>query len=315
MKRQAAFIDDRKLLKGGLHCHTTRSDGAGTPEEVLKMHAEHGYDFLALTDHRFYNFANYGDSPLTIIPGMEMDGNLPGKGWPYIHCHHIVSIGPEKDQGNGFEQDQRFDSLRLSKPEDTQPMLDMLHAANNLTIYCHPQWSGTPVREYEMLEGNFAMELWNSGCVIEDGVDVDNGHDWDELLAQGKVIYGVATDDGHAMHQHCNGWVRVNAENNVSAILDALKNGAFYASCGPEIYDFYVEKGVAHVKCSPAVQVQFYHLNVPYHLVQPKNGEATITEAEIKVNMNTNYIRAVVTDAEGHRAWTNPIFIDADAEN
>ena len=223
MKRQAAFIDAKKHLKGALHCHTTRSDGQGTPEEVLRKHAEHGYDFVALTDHRYYNFANYGDAPLTIIPGMEMDGNLPGAGWPYVHCHHIVSIGPEKAQGNGFEQDQRFESLRLSKPEDTQALLDKLHAANNLTIYCHPEWSGTPVREYEMLEGNFAMELWNSGCVVEDGVDVDNGHDWDELLAQGKVIYGVATDDGHAMSQHCLGWVRVNAENNVPAIGRAQK--------------------------------------------------------------------------------------------
>ena len=148
MKRQAAFIDSRKLLKGALHCHTTRSDGRGTPEEVLRKHAEHGYDFVALTDHRYYNFANYGDAPLTIIPGMEMDGNMPGAGWPYVHCHHIVSIGPEKAQGNGFEQDQRFESLRLSKPEDTQALLDKLHAANNLTIYCHPEWSGTPVREY-----------------------------------------------------------------------------------------------------------------------------------------------------------------------
>ena len=315
MKRQAAFIDAKKLLKGALHCHTTRSDGQGTPEEVLKKHAEHGYDFVALTDHRRYNFANYGDAPLTIIPGMEMDGNLPGAGWPYVHCHHIVSIGPEKAQGNGFEQDQRFDSYRLSKPEDTQEMLDKLHAAGNLTIYCHPQWSGTPVCEYEMLEGNFAMELWNSGCAVEDGVDVDNGHDWDELLARGKVIYGVATDDGHAMSQHCLGWVRVNAENNVSAILEALKNGAFYASCGPEIYDFYVEDGVAHVKCSPAAQVQFRHLNVPYRLIKPQDGEAAVTEAEIKVNKNTGYIRAVVKDAEGRLAWTNPIFLDKDAEN
>ncbi len=84
MKRQAAFIDAKKHLKGALHCHTTRSDGKGTPEEVLKKHAEHGYDFVALTDHRYYNFANYGDAPLTIIPGMEMDGNLPGAGWPYV---------------------------------------------------------------------------------------------------------------------------------------------------------------------------------------------------------------------------------------
>lgn len=313
INRQAAFVDAKKHLKGALHCHTTRSDGRGTPEDVLKMHVEHGYDFVALTDHRFYNYNNYGDAPLTIIPGMEMDANFPGPGWNYVHCHHIVTIGPEKDKGNAFEQDQRFESRRLTKAEDCQEMLDMLHEAGNLTIYCHPGWSGTPARDFEMLKGNIAMELWNSGCAIEDGVDVDNGPIWDELLAQGKVIYGVATDDGHQMYQHCNGWVRVNAENNVSAILEALKNGAFYASCGPEIYDFYLENGVAHVKCSPAAKVLFRHLNVPYHVTEPKDGEKAVTEAEIKVNMNTGYIRAVVIDEQGRYAWTNPIFIgDAD---
>ena len=34
MLRQSAFTGDRPLLKGALHCHTTRSDGKGTPEEV-----------------------------------------------------------------------------------------------------------------------------------------------------------------------------------------------------------------------------------------------------------------------------------------
>ena len=66
-----------KLLKGGLHCHTTRSDGKGSPEEVIRMHAENGYDFLALTDHRYYNYVNYApETGITIIPGMEMDGGI-----------------------------------------------------------------------------------------------------------------------------------------------------------------------------------------------------------------------------------------------
>ena len=33
---QKAFTGSGKLLKGGLHCHTTRSDGKGTPEEVAE---------------------------------------------------------------------------------------------------------------------------------------------------------------------------------------------------------------------------------------------------------------------------------------
>ena len=33
--RQNAFDGKERMLKGALHCHTTRSDGDGTPEEVL----------------------------------------------------------------------------------------------------------------------------------------------------------------------------------------------------------------------------------------------------------------------------------------
>ena len=44
MIRQAAFLEKRKMLKGGLHCHTTRSDGRLSPEETIRLHVENGYD-------------------------------------------------------------------------------------------------------------------------------------------------------------------------------------------------------------------------------------------------------------------------------
>ena len=62
MKRQQAFLKTgNKMLKGGLHCHTTISDGDGDPAQVIRLHKDNGYDFLALTDHRIYNFKNYAE--------------------------------------------------------------------------------------------------------------------------------------------------------------------------------------------------------------------------------------------------------------
>ena len=91
MKRQAAFENTgNKMLKGALHCHTTRSDGRGTPEEVIAKHADHGYDFMALTDHRIYNKKNFGDRPMTILPGVELDSNFPEMHTRGVRCHHIV---------------------------------------------------------------------------------------------------------------------------------------------------------------------------------------------------------------------------------
>ena len=42
MTRQAAFTGSAPLLKGGLHCHTTRSDGAMSPEDVIRFHVQNG---------------------------------------------------------------------------------------------------------------------------------------------------------------------------------------------------------------------------------------------------------------------------------
>ena len=38
-------------IRGDLHCHTTLSDGRGTPEEMAAAAQERGYDYLAVTDH------------------------------------------------------------------------------------------------------------------------------------------------------------------------------------------------------------------------------------------------------------------------
>lgn len=309
MIRQQAFSGDEKMLKGGLHCHTTRSDGAGSPEEVIRYHHQHGYDFLAITDHRIYNYKNYApEVPITIIPGMEIDASFQTQ--QGFRCFHTLCIGPEKEKGNGYEQDQHYELGRVDNQEEFQPYLDEAHAKGNLTVYCHPEWSSTPARYFENLKGNFAMEIWNTGCAMENDMDRDAAY-WDEILGQGKVIYGVATDDGHPMNQHCGGWVMVRAQNQIGSILEALKNGAFYSSCGPEIYDFYVKDGVAVVKCSPAAKIRLHCDRHPTRIIRAE-GEG-LREAEFdlrwKDTIEYKYVRVTVIDNENRYAWTNPIFL------
>ena len=309
MKRQQAFGGSEKLLKGGLHCHTRRSDGAGDPADVIRLHYENGYDFLALTDHRYYNYENFTpETPITIIPGMEFDGTFE-----YDHgfrCYHTVCIGPAKEDGNGYDQDQRLDSAKIKGQEDYQPYLDDIHARKNLTIHCHPEWSCTSAKYFEKLQGNFAMEIWNSGCAINCHMDRDASY-WDELLGQGIRIYGVATDDGHGMNIHCNGWVRVNAENNIASILQALQDGKFYSSCGPEIYDFYVDGDKAYIDCSEAAVIRLQSDMHPTKLVKSADGK--MTHAEISLTGwpgAYRYVRMTVIDKDGKYAWTNPIWLD-----
>lgn len=309
MKQQQAFAGTEKMLKGGLHCHTTRSDGAGTPEEVIRYHYRNGYDFLAITDHRKYNYTNFApEVPMTIIPGMEFDNTFERE--QGFRCFHTVCIGPEKKDGNGYDQDEILVSGTAGNQEEYQSYLDDIHSKGNMTVYCHPQWSSTPARYFEKLQGDFAMEIWNSGCAVSCNMDTDAAY-WDELLGQGKVIYGVATDDGHNMNDHCRGWVRVRAkDNSVSSILEALKEGKFYSSCGPEIYNFYVDDNKVVVECSAADRVRFQSDMHPTRIVQAGlHGTLTKAVYEIKNMDDYKYIRATVIDKEGRYAWTNPIFL------
>ena len=312
MLRQTAFIEKNKMLKGGLHCHTTRSDGRLSPEETMQLHKENGYDFLAITDHRRYNYIDFvPELGITIIPGMEFDNSTSIPCDHGFRTYHTVCIGPSKEDGNGFEQDVLLDSAVAPTQEAYQPYLDDIHAKKNLTIYCHPEWSSTPARYFERLRGNFAMEIWNSGCAIENDMDTDAAY-WDELLGQGIKIFGVATDDGHQKYHHCKGWVMVNAENSIGAILQALENGAFYSSCGPEIYDFYLEDGKAVIECSAAAKVRLHSDGHPTRIVRREDGPITRAEFDLTPGWAGSYayIRATVIDAEGRYAWTNPIFLN-----
>jgi len=306
MKRQQAFEGKAPMLKGALHCHTTRSDGRLSPEEVIRLHYEKGYDFLAITDHRCYNLKSYAQEiPLTILPGMEFD-NLFDLDTMGYRCFHTVCLGCAGDDGNGFEQDQYFERGTAKDQYEYQDYLDDFHAKGNLTILCHPEWSNTPARFFEEQKGNFAMEIYNAGAALDYDTDLDAPY-WDEILGQGKVLYGVAADDGHKLYHYGNGWVMVQAQNNVQSILEALADGKFYSSCGPEIYDFYVKDGIAVVECSPASKIRFHNCKLPPRIFRSEKED--LTRAELDLKGDYAYVRAVVVDNCGKYAWTNPIFL------
>lgn len=308
MKQQQAFKLKRKMLKGGLHCHTTRSDGKVEPAEVIRLHKKNGYDFLAITDHRNYNYINYApEEELTIIPGMEFDNTID-RGFGCRHFH-TVCIGPSKEDGNAFEQDVVLDPGKAKDQFEYQAFLDEAHNNKNLTIYCHPEWSSTPAKYFEKQKGNFAMEIWNSGSAINYDMDTDAAY-WDELLGENIRIYGVATDDGHAPSEHCNGWVMVNAENNVNDILRALEAGEFYSSCGPQIYNFYIEDNRAVVECSAVAKIRLQSDKHPTRMVKSEDGSLTRAEFELRHWAGPySYVRITVVDKDGKKAWTNPIFL------
>ena len=209
-----------------------------------------------------------------------------------------------------YVHDQKFDWGCAPNSEEYQPFLDEAHQKKNLTILCHPQWSSTSAKYFETQKGNFAMEVWNSGGALCGDCDSDAAY-WDEILGQGKVWYGVATDDAHTYKELCKGWVMVKAEKNINSILKALENGEFYSSCGPEIYDFYVEDGKAIIDCSPVSRVRLHSDMHPNRVTVDEDGNITHTEFDIENYWAGpyDYVRISIVDKDGKKAWTNPIFL------
>lgn len=84
-------------LVGDLHMHSTYSDGDQAPEVVCANYRRHGYDFLAITDHRRYYPSLYARSfyqdiatELAIIPGEEVQ--LPQVGDEHLDAH-VINFG------------------------------------------------------------------------------------------------------------------------------------------------------------------------------------------------------------------------------
>ena len=305
MIRQSAFIGEATLLKGGLHTHTTRSDGEGAPDEVMRRHAAMGYSFLAITDHRIYNHTNFApETNLLIVPGVEVDRKIGDHDG--VYCFHTVCLGPSMQDGNGYDQDHTFERGSVADQYEFQKILDEVHANNNLTFYCHPEWSGTPARDFDRLKGNFALEIWNTGCATDNDMDTNAAY-WDELLMKGMRLYGVAVDDCHSAEHYGMGWVMVNAKPELNDILDALRQGAFYSTCGPEIHDFYLDGDTAIVECSPCSSISFHYGRYPTQIFRSPSG--VMTRARYRVPDFYTYLRVSVRDEAGLRAWSNPIFL------
>ena len=107
-----------------------------------------------------------------------------------------------------------------------------------------------------------------------------------------------------------------------AAVLDALREGSFYASTGPEIESVELDDGRVTVRCSPAASVTLYtgrrrgaranagRLGYPHNAeVLARDDRGLITAVQLERPFRQPYGRVEVADGNGARAWTNPLWI------
>jgi hypothetical protein len=281
-------------MKGNLHGHTTNSDGAITPAEALAWFAEHGYDYVALTDH-----VTLTEPDATLARGLvQIPGSEIHVGGPDRPEYHIVALGG--DIGRILEHYRYAMS--------PQEVLDWAARAGSLAFVAHPYRHALTRQELLPLRGALGIEIWNStsdryGKALSTTV-------WDDLLEVGWRGWGLANDDVHWRNgEQGMGWTVVRAEErSVRGVLDALRAGRFYASTGPEIHALEVRGREVHVACSPARNVRF--MGSRWNCAGVRATDSPIEEASVEMPEGARYLRVEVVDERGKVAWTQPVWLD-----
>ncbi len=275
---------DAVWLRGNLHTHTTRSDGALSPEETIAAYAALGHDFLALSDHNCPPDPQGLDSRgLVLIPANEVTG---ARG-------HILVLGSAAEFQRGAGH---------------QAVIDAVGASGGMAVLCHPDW-GANFNHYHFEDlarftGYMGIEIYN-GSIEENPGSPYATDKWDRLLAAGRRPWGLANDDAHRpLHQGRGACVVRVRERSAEAILAALRTGSFYASTGASIASIEVEGSRLRLR-SPDAEVISVFGEAGRRLARVE-GRELVFEARECAGL---YFRVEVLAPRGRLAWTQPFFL------
>jgi hypothetical protein len=289
-----------RFFRGNLHTHSTLSDAIRSPEDVCALYRDGGYDFISLTDHFLpkYGFPiadtrDFRTNRFTTILGAEVHAPSTelGEMW------HILSVGLPLD----FEP--------TTAAETGPELAARCVAAGAFVALPHPAWNGMTVGDADAIPCAHAVELYNHTSHVEE----DRGDGTvmlDSLLSKGRRIWGCATDDAHfKRNDWFGGWVMVKSETlEPEALVDALKAGRFYSSQGPEIHALQVSSTEVIVECSPASSIiALGRGSAGAFSTAPGQRSARLPLDKFRKG---GWLRVVVVDEAGRRAWSNPVWLD-----
>ncbi len=332
--------ENGSFYKANLHTHTTITDGRLSPEEVKAIYKKYGYSIVAYTDHEvFVPHNDLTDESFLALNGFEAtidDNKLSGFG--VKKTAHICFIAyndtqdiqpcwhrdPEKYKSGHSQKAKHLvkfdesepDYIREYSAEGVSEYTRRVKEKGFFTTYNHPGWSYEDYSNYMGYENMDAMEMFNGSAIVE-GYDDYNPRVYDDMLRGGKRLYCIGADDNHnGAQEHerkfdsARAFTVIKAERlDYPSVMNALKNGPFYASDAPAIRELYVEEGKLYVKCSPADRINCTYGIRRAQTRADENG-IPVTEAVFTLPEHYGYFRVTVIDERGRHACSNAYFED-----
>lgn len=88
-------------------------------------------------------------------------------------------------------------------------------------------------------------------------------------------------------------------------IIKQIQSGNFYASTGPEIYDFGMDdENNLYIECSPCESINF----IAYETLGSSIVKTGVTEGVYPLKGTETFVRCECVDRYGKIAYTNPVF-------
>lgn len=302
------FTAEGNWFKGNLHTHTKNSDGALSPEDTVRQYKEAGYHFLSLTDHCRLTEVEQNQGML-LIQGEELHCGTSEQKFNF----HFVGLDIKE------EIVYSGDEIPVLKKKwwevHPQEMIDAVKSRGGEIILAHPYWSALTTNDIFSCQGYIGIEVFNTTCYHS----IDKGYSmthWDDLLVRGRNIFGFSSDDchnhfnDHRQNDACGAWIMVKSKKlAVREIMESIKKGLFYASCGPEIKDLKISGDKIFVATSPVKSVSFIAPNGWGEMFTALKREP-FREVEYRIRGQERYIRIQCMDTQGRMAWTNAIFFE-----
>lgn len=314
-------------LKGQLHLHSNASGDSDTPPaDVARWYAEHGYDFIVFTDHNRITQLP-GPEGLLVMAGIELTQNAercePAPE-PGLQCLlHVNGLFVGNDTSPIASLPAPTGATRL---ELYAHAIAVTEALGGVAMLNHPNFHYAASAELlAALAGRGLTLLEVANEAVDSNNEGDDAHPstealWDAVLSTGAHVWGVATDDAHhyydvaqvrergeLAHRGDRGWVMVRAAREPGAIRVALERGEFYASNGVVLKDVTFDGTTLRVTVDETAEGahRFVLIGDGGKELQRERGR----EAAFTVPAGyEGYLRAVVSDRQGRRAWVQPVW-------
>ena len=322
------FPRGAKAYKANLNCHTNISDGEFSPEEVKELYKREGYSIVAFSDREVMiphkDLADGDFLPLTAceyavdtedgknlhfnVIALDEDNDLQ----PLWHREKYIYPHSEPSRGLVRFDESEPDYERDSSLNGISDMMQKCRDKGFFVTLNHPTLSGLNYNDYTALSGMDAFEIMNYSSILS-GVNEYNENMYSDILRLGKMPFCIAADEnkntqpvGSRRSDSCGAYTVILADSlDYKSIANALKNGHFYSSEGPEIYDVWYRSHVIYVRCSPCDKIIFE--TAKGRVVRFAEDGVDLTGEGIccLVEPDHKFVRITVVDKYGRKAYTN----------